>query len=254
VVTGSASGLGAATKDYLARDGHRVIGVDLRDADIIADLATAAGRQAMIARAGELTGGVLNAVIACAGVGGGEGDPERIVRVNYFGALSSLDGLRPLLARATDPRAAVIASFATLSPERGDEVVEACLGGDEEGAVALVARDESGRRAYGASKRAIARWVRRVAPSPAWAGAGIALNAVAPGVIDTPMSRYLIATPEAREKTLARLPMPLGGIGEPLHVASLLAWLTQPENGRVTGQLIFVDGGTEALQRGDDIW
>ena len=48
--------------------------------------------------------------------------------------------------------------------------------------------------------------------------------------------------------------MPLGGVGRADEIASLLAWLTSPVNGLVTGQLIFADGGFDALTRGDDVW
>lgn len=48
VVTGSASGMGAATKARFEADGQRVIGIDIRDADVVVDLGTAVGRQAAI--------------------------------------------------------------------------------------------------------------------------------------------------------------------------------------------------------------
>ncbi|MET1000951.1 MAG: NAD-dependent epimerase, partial [Acidimicrobiia bacterium] len=47
-LTGSAGGIGAATRVRLEHDGHRVIGVDVRDAEVIADLASPAGRDAMV--------------------------------------------------------------------------------------------------------------------------------------------------------------------------------------------------------------
>jgi len=50
-----------------------------------------------------------------------------------------------------------------------------------------------------------------------------------------------------------RMPQPLRDVGEPKHLASLLAWLTSAENGFVTGQLVFADGGFEALVRGDEV-
>ena len=57
VVTGSASGMGAATRELLEADGQRVIGVDLRDAEVVADLATPEGRAAAVAEVTELAGG-----------------------------------------------------------------------------------------------------------------------------------------------------------------------------------------------------
>ena len=48
VVTGSASGIGRATTDLLTERGHRVIGVDVRDADVVADLSTAEGRSVLL--------------------------------------------------------------------------------------------------------------------------------------------------------------------------------------------------------------
>ncbi|WP_338060502.1 hypothetical protein [Pseudoclavibacter helvolus] len=56
VVTGSASGIGKVTAEKLRADGHTVIGVDLKGADINADLTTAEGRAELVARAEELSG------------------------------------------------------------------------------------------------------------------------------------------------------------------------------------------------------
>lgn len=103
---------------------------------------------------------------------------------------------------------------------------------------------------YIASKRAVARYVRRMAQSEPWASAGITLNAVAPGVIDTPMASFLLHTSQKRASVTDGRPMPLRSWGEPEHVASLLAWLTSTENGFVTGQIIFADGGFDAVMRG----
>ncbi|HEY4332323.1 MAG TPA: SDR family oxidoreductase, partial [Ilumatobacteraceae bacterium] len=102
--------------------------------------------------------------------------------------------------------------------------------------------------------RALARWVRRTAPTPPWAGAGIALNAIGPGVIRTPMIQHLLDDPASVEMLSAGAPMPFGGHAEPEHVAPVLAFLTSPENTLVTGQVLFTDGGAEAVIRGDDIW
>ena len=248
VVTGAGSGIGRATRQLLQDAGHRVIGVDLRDADVLADLATPAGRQAML---DGVRGAVdaLEGVLACAGVRGHGSEPLQIVRVNYFGALATLEGLRPLLAAGRAPRAAAISSIALLR-EPIPEVMAACLAGDEERALAHSGSD--GHAAYTSSKLALARWARRSAVTDAWAGAGIALNIVAPGIIDTPMADYLVGTPELRARTVTETRQPLGQVGAPAHVAALLAWLTSAENGFVTGQVIFADGGFEALTRGGE--
>jgi len=67
-VTGSASGIGAATSARLRSHGQHVIGVDVRDADVIADLSNADGRAEAIAGVTALTDS-LDALVTCAGLG-----------------------------------------------------------------------------------------------------------------------------------------------------------------------------------------
>jgi NAD(P)-dependent dehydrogenase (short-subunit alcohol dehydrogenase family) len=248
VITGSASGIGAATAKRLIDNGHRVIGVDLHDADVIADLATEPGRAALVDGVRSATGGHVDVIIAGAGIS--SGDPVT-VSINFFGAVATLEGLRPFLAESTHPRAATISSIALLQ-SLDDDIVDACGRGDESGAVA--AADGKGVFVYPSTKRALARWVRRSAPTDAWAGSGIALNAVAPGVVTTPMTSELLADPTWRDIVDESVPMPLGGYAQPDDVAVVLDWLTSPDNTKVTGQVIFVDGGADAVLRTDDIW
>ena len=256
VITGSASGIGAATHRMLEAAGHRAIGVDLRNADVITDLATPAGRGALVDGVAALVEGSVDAVIACAGIvplGG------LTIRVNYFGAVATLELLRPLLEGSDAPRAVVVASEAVFH-DTDQSIIDACLGGDEERAVA--AADASYERnpalCYNSAKRALARWVRRNAPTQLWAGARIPLNAVAPGVIVTPMGGEYISTPQGRAVMAELVPMPLrgplDGYGSPEQVAALLVWLASVENSLVTGQLIAIDGGADTVTRGDDIW
>ena len=252
VVTGSASGIGRATADRFRAAGDVVVGVDLRGAEIEADLGTPEGREGAVSAIE--TRGPVDAVVCCAGV---EAKGDVTVRVNYFGVVDLLEGLQPLLAASNAPRAVVVASFAAVHPAFDAEIVDACLAGDETGAVAACAAAldaEPPRSVYASSKRALVRWVRRTAPADRWAGAGIPLNAVAPGVVATPMTQYRLDDPRRREALLGVVPMPLHGPGEPEHVAALLAWLAGPENVLVTGQVVFADGGADAVLRGEGGW
>ncbi|KAB8184773.1 SDR family oxidoreductase [Nonomuraea phyllanthi] len=250
VVTGSASGIGAATTALLRERGAKVIGCDLGDADIEADLSTPEGRQELVHQVSAY--GPIDAVLAIAG-----GGKTGLLETNYFGAVATLEGLRPLLARSEAPRAVAVSSTSSLAPV-DERVVRACLDGDEAAAVAHVAAEPSiggTAGAYGIAKRALNRWVRRVAPTPPWAGAGIALNVVASGVVDTPAASWIFAGDEVRTAVESAAPQPFGGFpGRPEWVGELICWLAGADNRFVTGQVIFADGGAEAALIGDRHW
>ncbi|MDO5745797.1 MAG: SDR family oxidoreductase [Micrococcaceae bacterium] len=255
IITGAGSGIGASTAQLLRERGEAVIGVDLRGAEVEADLSTSEGRVAAARKALELADGKIDAVIACAGIAA----PSPLtVKVNYFGVTEFLEHLAPALAKSDSPRAVVVSSMASLQPNSA-ELVDAMLAGDEESAVkigAALAEEGPGPAYlnYPSSKRALSRWVRRECITETWAGAGIPLNAIAPGTVVSPMTAELLSTPEGREMTDSHVPMPLNYHSEPIVLARLLAWLTSEENTHVTGQTIYADGGADASLRGDDIW
>ena len=248
-VTGSASGIGAAIRARLERDGRRVIGVDLRDADVKADLATPAGRDAAVAAIERASGGVLDGVVACAGVGPHVADRALIVSLNYFGGQCLLDGLRGALARGTAPAAVAISSNSSTIPISESPLVDACLAGDEETARRL-AVTLLGQQVYGGSKLALTRWLRRRASSPEWAGAGIRLNAVAPGPVQTPLLQSGLDD-AVYGPAIRGFPIPTGAFGSPDDVAAAVAFLLGPEARFCCGSVLFVDGGTDALLRPD---
>jgi len=130
--------------------------------------------------------------------------------------------------------------------------VEACLAGDEALATSLPMDDLFA--VYSSSKRALARWVRQQAPTDGWAGNAIALNAVAPGIIRTPMTADMLADEALSAHLTKAVPMPYGGIAEAGVVAELLAFLTSVEARSITGQTVFVDGGADCVMRGDDVF
>ena len=256
VVTGSASGIGAQTAEILRARGEKVIGIDLKGADIEADLSNREGRLAAAAQATELAGGVIDAVIACAGIAA---PIAKTISVNFFGVTELLEALLPALRASETPRAAVVASMAALQPN-SRAMVDAALAGDEPKALEIAQSFVSpenpmaGYVVYPSSKRALARWVRRESISPNWAGAGIPLNAVAPGTVITPMTKDLLATPDGAAMVDASVPMPLNYHQPAESIANLLIWLTSVENTHLAGQVIFDDGGADATLRGDDIW
>jgi NAD(P)-dependent dehydrogenase (short-subunit alcohol dehydrogenase family) len=253
VVTGSASGIGRATKDLLAQRGDRVIGVDLHDADVTVDLTTTEGRADLVARVRALTGGTIDAVIANAGLA--HPSPATIA-VNYFGTVATLEGLQPLLIGSDAPRAVLTSSMASLMPFDG-VLVQTALSGDESKALLRAAElvdAGQGDLIYASSKVALSRWLRRVAATPEWAGVGIPLNAIGPGIVVTPMTQDSIATEEARAAIAQTVPMPLHGFMSPEVPARLFAWLVSPENTHLCGQVIFIDGGSDVVLRGDTTW
>lgn len=254
VVTGSASGIGRATRELLGQRGEDVIGVDVRDAEVVADLSGADGRDAMVEGVRHLSGGRIDSVYAIAGLAVAT---PATVAVNFFGALATLEGLRPLLSGSPSPRAVLVSSMAALLPSDA-ELVSLLTAEDEPAALAraevLAKAAETAGLIYSSTKLALSRWVRRRAASADWAGAGVPLNAVAPGIIATPMTAAMISTAEQRRALLERVPMPLNGIAEPIVVARALAWLGGEENTHLCGQIVYVDGGSDAVLRGDAVW
>lgn len=247
VVTGSASGIGQATADRLRAAGQTVIGVDLRDAEVVADLGTRQGRASMADAVARLAPDGVDAVLAGAGIAKSD-KPRETVAINYFGAVGTLEALRPLLARSPRPRAVAICSTAALLPTN-ENVVAACLEHDEEKALAAVSA--APETSYQDSKRALSLWLRRTAVRPEWAGSGILLNGVAPGTISTPISADFQG-PEYAEILKRTNPTALAEqFGRPEDVAELLDFLLAFEGAYLLGQIIFIDGGTDAILRPD---
>ncbi|BCB75212.1 SDR family oxidoreductase [Phytohabitans flavus] len=257
-VTGSASGIGAAVAGRLRAAGHCVIGVDLHDADIVADLGTPEGRSAAAAAVLERSGGLLDGAVLAAGIGPTPGPdrPRKIAQINHLGTVELLTALRPALAASGDSRAVVFGSnSATVTPGVPRWVVRALRAGHIDRAVRTLRLfgPVAPNIAYAASKIAVTDWARRAAVTSAWAGAGIRLNVLAPGPVQTPLLDEELANPAAvAARAFRAFPIPVGGVGDPGHLADWVMMMLSPAAAFLCGSVVVVDGGSEAwLRRGE---
>jgi NAD(P)-dependent dehydrogenase (short-subunit alcohol dehydrogenase family) len=147
------------------------------------------------------------------------------------------------------PAAVAVSSNSSTLPGAEGPLADACLAGDEPEARRL-ALASGGHPAYAGAKLALARWVRRSAPGAEWAGAGVRLNAVAPGAVRTPLLDAGLAHP-VFGPAIRGFPIPTGGFGAPAEVAAAIAFLLGPDAAFCCGTVLFVDGGTDALLRPD---
>lgn len=251
-ITGSASGIGAAVQERLRAQGLRVIGVDLRDAEIEADLSTAEGREHAVSRIADACEGRLDRLVCCAGLGAHVEDLAAVASVNFFGAVDVLDGLKGCLLDCRraggEPAAVVVCSnSAQMAPLDEHPLVTALLEGDEPAARAAAA-GSNGFLAYAGSKHALARAVRRRAGE--YGRAGIRLNGIAPGPTRTPLLEGSARHP-VFGKGLEQLDVPLGRFAEPDEIAGVIDFLLGPDASTLQGSIVYADGGNDAVLRPD---
>lgn len=243
VVTGAASGLGAALARHLEDNGKWVVGVDVARADVVADLATAEGRAHAVERVLEITDGAVDGLVPCAGLGP-QHPSERIVAVNYFGAVAMVQGLYGALRGSAHAATVMICSNSTvLTPGANGPLADACVAGEEHHALEL-ASSMPPAVAYAASKVAVGRFVRHKAAH--FGAEGVRINAVAPGAFDTPLLQEGLDDPETGH-LIEALPIALGRRGTPDEIASVVVFLLSDGARYVQGANLFVDGGTDAM-------
>ena len=235
LITGGASGLGLATAKCLAACGARVVLAGRREKELttcvaeIGELATAqvmdvtdlASLPSIAEKLGD-THGPIGILVNNAGINlkkpyAETNDEEllRILQTNVIGANALTHALLPQLRANGKGSIVFLSSMAALF------------------GIPQIA-------AYSISKAALTGAVRALAVDLACDG--IRVNAVAPGWIDTAMSRKAFSgDPVRKEKILARTP--LGCLGEPADIGWTIAWLCSPAAKFITGTIIPVDGG-----------
>ena len=229
LITGASGGIGRALAHHLHAQGLRVAAVS-RDADrltdveaavrIGADVTTPEGAALAIAACQEALGAPPTLLAHC--VGSTLIAPlhrtrteayREVMRVNLDSAVFMLQAW--IVALQGAPGAAVFASS-----------VVARIG---------VANHE----AIAAAKGGVEALVRSAAAT--YASQGLRINAVAPGMTDTPMTASMLKMPAMREGAARQYP--LGGVQTAAQVADVMAWLLGDGSARLTGQVIAVDGG-----------
>jgi NAD(P)-dependent dehydrogenase (short-subunit alcohol dehydrogenase family) len=232
VITGGAGGMGQAAARRLTEDGHKVILIDVHErvhevaADIdgatavVADLGDNDQCRAAVDRAFQSAGQIDGALLA-AGLLGTFGpdsrDPEefdRVMAVNGRGTLVVADAIATRMAAAKTPGSLVLISSGA----------------------AFVA---IGMASYSASKAAVTAICRELAV--AYAEAGIRVNAIAPGLIDTEMASDAKTDPAILGAMLGHTP--LGRIGRAEEIAAAAAFLLSDDASYVTATTLRVDGG-----------
>lgn len=247
VITGGASGIGAAIAAQLASEGHKTLSVDIKDADIVADLSTDDGRQGAIEAIRRATADGIKGLVTCAGLGSHVPDKALITRVNYFGSVELIEGLREHLA--SNNADVLLVSSNSAPMQTNPDFVQQLLSGDAQ-AACDTASDMQAQPVYSGTKQAVTIWMRRNAA--AYAADGVRMNSIGPGYTRTPLSAAVEDDPTYGDAIKQFIDsIPVGRPGLPQDMADAASFLLGERAGFICGAMLFVDGGHDAMMRPD---
>lgn len=237
LITGSSSGIGAATALVFARRGANIV-VNYRQdaigAQAVAMKIEACGRKAMLVQADVRSKEAVNSMVAAVLAAWGQIDIlvtnvghayylkiESLEPEDWYASLDENLTSQYLCFKAVLPhmvarKSGRIVALSSISAQRGSP---------------------SGDMAYSATKAGITALVKTLARQ--YAGDGIGINAVAPGIIDTGLTDQM--SPEKKRSNAAAIP--LGRLGRGEEVGELIAFLSSDRASYITGQVIAVNGG-----------
>lgn len=247
-VTGAASGIGQAVANQLKNAGHDVITVDIRNADITADLSDSAQVDSAVRDIQALAQDGLHGFVPCAGLGPEFPEKQNIPLVNFFCVIHMVQALRESLKKQGG--AVVLISSNSAQMTQYDQGYVDALLNENKPAVVEMAPGLDGQTLYGGGKHALTRWMRRM--NQGFAGDGIRMNAVAPGFTETGMTKAGLEDPKfgsAIRDFAASIP--IGRPGLPQDQSDAICFLLSDKAGFVSGSVLFVDGGHDAVFRPD---
>jgi len=246
-ITGGARGIGLALRDLLISEGHDVLTIDLSEGDVSADLSNSIGRKKAIDAIKKWAPEGLKGYIPCAGLPPVATPIEKIPSVNFFSAIETVESLQALLSMDAGSALLVASNSAPMLPHDHPFVV-GCLAGDEEKSIAQIKSIGDGHIAYVGSKRALAMWMRRNVVY--YAKLGIRLNAIAPGITQTDLTKQVYDDPKLGQamKDFEKS-VPSGGSTTPDKIASAMNFMLGESARFIYGAVFFVDGGSDAMLR-----